>query len=158
MATLSSCGPGEVDPANSTSGEIYKPVLMPRSQLENSVAWLAARDLNRPGRIYAKGDTIYVCERYSGIHVIKNTDPKNPVPLGFIRIPGNQDLAIKGNILYADNAVDLLAIDLSALPSIRITQRIRGCFPSINPPSNLTSSYLGNIPSDAVVVGWEKSK
>ena len=39
-------------------------------------------------------------------------DPEKPVPLFFIRIPGNIDIAVRDNLLYADSAVDLLTFEL----------------------------------------------
>jgi hypothetical protein len=151
-----SCGPSEVEP--STNSLNYDPILMPRSEMENAIAWLPSRDLNAPGRIHVKGDTIYINEQYKGVHVLDNRNPKNPVPLGFIRIPGNLDMAVKHHILYADNAVDLIAIDLKALPNIRVTQRVRNCFDKMRVPQGgfSTSYYSSQIPADAVVVGWRK--
>ena len=75
------------------------------------------------GKIYYKDSFIYVNERNKGIHVIDNTNPAHPMPVRFINVAGSEDIAIKGNILYADNITDLVAIDISDFNNIRVTKR-----------------------------------
>ena len=48
-----------------------------------------------------------------GIHILDNTTPANPKNVAFIDIPGNMDLAVKGDILYADLYTDLVTLDIS---------------------------------------------
>ncbi|HHN47860.1 MAG TPA: hypothetical protein ENN08_02830, partial [Bacteroidales bacterium] len=48
-----------------------------------------------------------------GIHVVDNSNPASPQIISFIAIPGNYDLAIRGNILFADSYIDLVALDIS---------------------------------------------
>ena len=72
----------------------------------------AARDLEAPGKMYFYNDVIFISELNEGIHVIDNSNPANPQRVSFITIPGNRDLAVKGNLLYADAYVDLLIIDI----------------------------------------------
>jgi hypothetical protein len=45
--------------------------------------------------------------------VIDNRNPASPQNVAFISIPGNLDLALKGNILYADLYTDLVTLDIS---------------------------------------------
>lgn len=40
-------------------------------------------------------------------------NPSDPINRAFVKIPGNIDLAVRGNILYADLGVDLVAIDIA---------------------------------------------
>lgn len=74
----------------------------------------AVRDLVNPGQLYYFNNHIYINERGEGIHIIDNTDPANPAPVSFLAIPGNEDLAIKNGVLYANTYTDLLAIDLQS--------------------------------------------
>lgn len=138
----------------------YKPILMDRTILENSISYIESQDFKRPGKLYFKGDTIYVNEKYRGIHVFDNSDPSNPVNAGFITIPGCIDMAVKENILYVDNSVDLLAIVLTPnLSNIKIAKRIRDVFPDLLPPDNLflaPAYQKENRPENTVIVGWEK--
>ncbi len=64
---------------------------------------LSPKSLTNPGKIYTYGSTLFINELNAGIHVINNSNPQNPVPLKFIKILGNVDIAVKDNILYADN-------------------------------------------------------
>lgn len=140
----------------------YKPILMKRTQLENSVHFTEKQNLVRPGKIYFKGDTIYVNEKYKGVHVIDNSRPESPNVVGFITIPGCIDMAVKKNVLYADNAVDLVAVQLSQnLSDITVTKRIRNVFPELTAPDqlDLEPAYQpGNRPENTIIVAWEKIK
>ena len=79
--------------------------------------------------------------------------------VGFIQVPGSIDFVVKDDILYADNSVDLVAIDISDLAAIRVTKRIRKAFPSLQAPDNGTVDFdFAGAPKDAVIVGWEKKK
>lgn len=145
------------EPASPPSA--YSPVLMKRSELEKSVEWRDSRDIQKAHKIYIKDHLIFIVERFEGIHVIDNSDPKNPEKLGFMRIPGNQDVAVRGHYLYADNAVDLLTIDIQNWPP-KVVDRDRNALPSIAPPDNLIlADHLDsqNWPDSTVVIKWSKS-
>ena len=137
----------------------YEPVIMKRSELEKSINFQATRDLSRPGKIYIKDNYVFVNELYKGVHIINNTDPGSPQNEGFIRIPGCQDIAILGNYLYADNAVDLITIDLSMLPTINVTSRIKNIYPDMLPPNcdeMPTIFKKDNRPENTVIIEWIK--
>ena len=135
-----------------SSTNSYSPVFMKRADLENSVRFFPeGRDLRRPGKIYLKEPYIYINERYKGIHVYDNSNPEAPKNAGFITIPGCIDLAIKGNILYADNSVDLVAINLETR---QVTQRIKSVFPEPAHPQN-SSYWHKDKPEDMVLVEWK---
>jgi hypothetical protein len=141
-----------VDRYSSFGGE-YKPVMMKRADLEKSVIYKPGeRALTNPGKIYAKPPYIFINERYKGIHVVNNADPKRPVKEAFIVAPGCIDMAVKGDILYLDNSVDLVAFDLS---SRRVTQRLRNVFPEPPAPDNM-HYYYGNREEDMIIVEWKK--
>ncbi|MDR1880956.1 MAG: hypothetical protein LBQ78_08490 [Tannerellaceae bacterium] len=130
----------------------YRPVFMKRADLENSVSYRDGRALTHPGKIYSRAPYIYVNERYKGVHVINNSDPAHPVNEGFIVAPGCIDMAVKGDIMYLDNAVDLVAFDLV---SKKVTKRVKNVFPVPVAPDN---SYYWMYDEDMVLVGWEKNK
>lgn len=135
----------------------YAPIIMSRDQLKNSVRFDANQKLENPGKIYLKGSMIYVVEQYEGVHIINNYDRKDPYKLGFIHIPGCVDVAIKGNYMYADNAVDLIAIDLSAMPDIKVTSRTENVFPELVAPDLDYLPYFyskSNRPEGTVIVAW----
>ena len=69
--------------------------------------------LKNPGKIYIYGNYIFLNEPDAGIHIIDNSQPTAPKNLAFIPIPGNVDLAVTGNTLYADSYSDLVTFDIS---------------------------------------------
>lgn len=130
----------------------YVPVFMERPELERSVFYQpGARDLVDPGKIYYKAPYIYVNERYKGIHVINNSRPGAPQREGFIVAPGCIDIAIKGDILYLDNAVDLVAFNLA---TGQVSERVKAIFPEPLSPDGYPA-YVER-PDDFVLVGWKK--
>lgn len=66
-----------------------------------------------PGRIVVKGNYIYINEMGKGIHVIDYSQPSSPKNISYIPIPGNGNLNIQGNYLYADEYTDLITLDIS---------------------------------------------
>ena len=72
-----------------------------------------ATDLKTIGKVYVQGNYIFLNEVDKGIHVIDNSNPSKPVNLSFIKIPGNEDIAVKGSTMYADAYGDLVAFDIS---------------------------------------------
>ncbi|RZK63040.1 MAG: hypothetical protein EOO59_00880 [Hymenobacter sp.] len=137
----------------------YRPVLMTRPALESSVAALPAQVMHNPGKIYLHGKYVFVNEKFTGIHVIDNSDPAQPRPVSFLRIPGNVDLAVRGNLLYADNGPDLVTLDISDPAHAQPTSRVRDAFRELPMPesSSLEEAYEpANRPSSSVVVGWRK--
>lgn len=134
----------------------YTPVFMKRADLEKSVSYQPeGRALENPGKIYYKSPYIYINERYKGVHVINNSDPYNPVKEGFIVAPGCIDMAIKGNVMYLDNSVDLVVVDLSTK---QVTKRIKDVFPEPSSPENkLFYDFDGSRDPEFILVAWKKN-
>lgn len=131
----------------------YNPIFIERAELERSVTYQSQpQELVDPGKIYHKHPYIYINERYKGVHVINNSDPHHPVNEGFIRVPGCMDMAVKEDILYVDNAVDLVAFDLKTKQE---THREKNVFPEPLSPS--LDSYWGERPKDFILIGWKKN-
>jgi hypothetical protein len=93
---------------------------------------LNAQDISGDaGKIWYSGDQLFVNIAEKGVLVIDNSDPKAPKKKGFIEIPGNVDIAVKDEVLFANNYDDLIAIDISKLKKIsnkRILKRFDGIF------------------------------
>lgn len=143
---------------NRDIGYSYRPVLMKRSELEKSVFFREKQTIGNPGKIYYKDKTIYLVEKYKGVHVIDNSDPRNPQQTGFINLPGCVDISIKKNSLYADNAVDLVAVDISNYPNISVTSRVKNVFPELPPPDidYVPWEYeASQRPDNTIIVNWE---
>lgn len=112
--------------------KIWVPVYKNLDEIRSGVKTSTARPLKNPGKIYFYGKYILVNERNEGIHVIDNTNPRNPQNIVFIEIPGNGDMAVRSNILYANSYIDLVALDISNPMSPNIVKRIEGIFPMLN--------------------------
>jgi hypothetical protein len=137
----------------------YFAVLMERDDLEVSIKYLEVQDIVNPGKIYYKDQIIYLNEKFKGIHVIDNSNPASPLNIGFINVPGCIDISIKNNCLLADNATDLVAIDIQNLEQLNVTKRIQNVFPESTPPDLNYIPYMfsaANRPRNTVIVGWEK--
>ncbi len=91
----------------------------------------AARELQDPGQFYYYQQHIYIIERGEGIHVIDNANPESPERVAFIAIEGAANIAIKNDILYVNNYIDLLAVDISNLDNTTLIGRTEDVFPPI---------------------------
>src|SRR5438046_2610762 len=80
---------------------VYTPIYKSLSQVRASMKSEAPRLLQNTGKMYVSGNYIFLNELKKGIHVIDNSNPAKPNNIAFINIPGNVDLAVKGNYLYA---------------------------------------------------------
>lgn len=142
---------------DSEPGTAYTPYLIAKEDLANSVFMQAAREFENPGKIYLYGNKIYIVDLFRGVHVIDNQNRLAPVKTGFIHIPGVKDIAIKDSVLYADNAIDLVAIDIRAYPVISVIDRVELVFPEPLPPdlTFIPHRYSRqNRPDNTVLVGW----
>lgn len=137
----------------------YKPVFMLREELEKNVKLKGPKDVLNPGKIYIKDHLIFINEKYRGIHVIDNTNPEDPTNFAFISIDGCIDMAVKDDVLYADNAVDLIAIYLkNDMTDIQVTKRIRNLFPILVSPDGNSLNWKEERakPDGAILVRWEE--
>lgn len=96
--------------------------------LKNSIKQTTASELKNPAKIYVFGQYLLISEAKKGIHIIDNTDPKNPKNLTFLSIPGVLDMAVKDNVLYADNYTDLVSFDISDINKIKEIGRLKNMF------------------------------
>ncbi|MCU0352550.1 MAG: hypothetical protein MUD08_02235 [Cytophagales bacterium] len=149
----SGCG---VD-TESIEREGYKPVYVSKENA-GRIASLPAQPLRQTGKIYSKDTLVFVNELNKGIHVINNKDPRNPQNIAFISIPGNVDIAIKGNILYADNFRDLVALNISNPRNVTLAKRVADALPqNLQPYPPQRNVYFECVDeSRGYVVGWEK--
>ncbi|HLY72200.1 MAG TPA: hypothetical protein VKR53_20845, partial [Puia sp.] len=126
------------------------PVYQSLSVLRKQIASLPPVSLQNTGKIYAKDNLILINEMDKGIHVIDNANPSQPKNIAFLNIPGNRDMAMQGNILYADMYCDLLAIDISNPNKIVITKTLT----NIDPARLGIDNYSTNPDSLFVTTGW----
>lgn len=108
----------------------FTPVSFTQTQIRQGVVIETPRTLQDPGKIYTKDGFLFINEIKQGIHIIDNRNPDAPRMVSFIRIPGNGDIAVRNNILYADSYMDLVALDISDVVNIKVVKRVNNVFPN----------------------------
>ncbi|MCA5003939.1 hypothetical protein IPZ78_02095 [Sphingobacterium sp. WQ 366] len=92
---------------------------------------VAPQPLEYTGKIYIFKDFLFINEPMKGIHIFNNSNPSTPIAVAFLNIPGNVDMAVKDNVLYADSYVDLLTFDLSTPTNPKLLNRIEEVFKNV---------------------------
>lgn len=103
---------------------VDEPVFIELEKIKNNIGILPPKEIKNLGKIYTYKNYIFIGEPNFGVHIIDNSNPKDPKNKAFIRIPFNENISIKDDIMYADNLGDILAIDISNLEQINITKKI----------------------------------
>ena len=130
----------------------FEPIYTTAAEIRALVGVVAPQEIKEAGKIYIKDNWLFVNEVGKGIHVIDNSNPKAPVIKNFLNIPGNYDLAVKGNILYADSYIDLLAIDILDKSNIKIVKRLEGIFSVYNRMGS------GIDPEKGIITSWKEKE
>jgi hypothetical protein len=107
----------------------YEPLYKTTEEVRANIKSNPAREIKAPGKIVILGNYIFLTEVDRGIHIIDNTHPSSPRNIAFIDIPGNIDIAVKGNTLYADFYSDLVTLDISNPLNVIKTKITDGVFP-----------------------------
>ncbi len=129
---------------------IYRPVIKQKAEVINEINSTAISEVQAPGKFYLYGQYIFLNELNKGVHVIDNSNPSSPKKVAFLKIPGNLDIAVKGNTLYADFYSDLLALDISNPLQVKLTKILPHSFPD----RQYANGYAPD--SNTVVVDWVK--
>jgi hypothetical protein len=110
------------------------PIYMSYDALRSSFKLVTGAPLVKPGKISFYGSYMFINEYQKGIHVVDLSDPTQPELKAFIEVPGNVDMAIRNDLLYADSFVDLLVIDISKPEQPTLSKRIEDLFEYVIPP------------------------
>ena len=107
----------------------YKPVYKTKQEVWANIKSAAPEELTSPGKIYYKDGFVFLNELNKGVHIIDVRNTSSPRNISFIHIPGAVDMAVRGNILYADMYTDLIAVDISDPSRVKLTHVEPGVFP-----------------------------
>ncbi len=107
----------------------YRPQYKTKTEVRAAIKSDASRPIQHPGKIYYRNGYAFISEIEKGIHIIDISNAAQPTRVGFVAIPGAADLAVRGNILYADMYTDLVAIDISNPADIKLKEVVEGVFP-----------------------------
>ncbi|TAG56336.1 MAG: hypothetical protein EAZ27_05170 [Cytophagales bacterium] len=135
----------------------FKPVMMRRSEMEK-ISIIPPRELKNVGKIYTYKNYLFINESSVGVHITDITIPELPKNLGILLIPGNEDIAIKNNVVYADSGPDLIAISMENPLQPVIISRTKEIFSEKSPPDNgrIPDEYLKkNRPYETFIVSWQ---
>jgi len=132
----------------------YEPVYMSLEEFLEAAKLEGARNLQKPGKIYFYDGHLFINEVNQGVHIIDNRDPSAPFFVGFINIPANKDIAVRGNLLYADSHSDLLVFDIQDLNDAKLIARVENVFKfSANMTLGFPHQQVDH--SRGIVVDWK---
>lgn len=130
----------------------YDAITLDRPTFEASVILEDARSIINSGKIYVFNGLLFVNEKNKGFHVFDNENPSSPVALAYIKAPGATDLAIKNEVYYINQAVDLIAVTYDKqTANLQVTKRIREVFP----PKVSPDGFVHNIPDGEIIIDYE---
>jgi hypothetical protein len=151
LLVLNSCMKDNCKHTYTTYVPIYKTLTEVRANMKSG----APTELKQTGKLYIYGKYIFLNEPDKGIHIIDNTTPSDPKNISFINIPGNVDLAVKDNVLYADSYGDLVSFDISNPLAVTAKSFLNNVF-----PDRIRYYYGYNINSSPdsikVIADWVK--
>lgn len=133
--------------------EAYVPVYKSYDEM-SKVELDPSKKLEKSGKIYIYKAALLVSEPGQGVHVFSNTDFRNPERVNFIVIPGNKDMELRNDILYVDNGLDLVSIDVSDINNIKVLNRTKDVFPYPMYPDREGVKFVCPDPSKGYVVDW----
>lgn len=138
---------------------IYKanvPIYMSYDEIYESIEYTETTEtLEHPGKIYYYKNYLFIGERTKGVHIYDNANPTSPQKVGFVSIPGNNDIAIRGNHMYADCFTDLIVFELGDLQNMEVVKVIEDVFEYSIPEYDYTYPLATIDESIGVVIGYE---
>ena len=133
-----------------TTYTYFTPVYKNKTEVLQSIKSSTPQTLKQTGKLFLFGRYLFVNEVNKGVHVIDNANPRSPKNIGFINIPGNVDIAVKNNTLYADLFTDMVAIDITNPANATLKKVITKVFPE----KDYMNGYL--VDSNKYIVDWVK--
>lgn len=116
------------------------------------------RAIQKGGKIYVLGNTLYQVEEGKGIHVLNFSDPANPQRIAFITLGGAHEISIKGQYLYSNNYDDLVIIDIADIANVKLEKRMKDLFRFTNSEVPPERGYFECVdPNKGKVVDWEQT-
>ena len=128
----------------------FDPVTLTVAELENSIEIQNKKEVVEASKIYIINDYIFINDKRTGFHIFDNSDTSNPIKKKFLKVPGATDIAIRNNVLYINQATDLvvLTFDFSTLTAV-VSKRIKNVFPELQSPDGKLFYEEGEV-----VINW----
>ena len=130
-----------------TRTTVYRPEYKTKEEVRANIKSSNPIELTAPGKLFYKDGYVFLNELNKGVHIIDARNPASPANIAFVHVPGAVDLAVRGNILYADMYTDLVAIDISDPRKVQLKTVLPGVF-----PDRYYSSFIPD--KDMVITEW----
>lgn len=155
LLLLASCWQVEPFVPEFPVGEVegFRPIYASSDKLV--IKYGSPQPLQSPGKIYTYQHYLLISDALKGIHVFDNSNPSNPIALGFLQVPGNSDMALKGTTLYVNHLSDLVALQIDDWTNIVELSRIAQDSWSIEVPPGTGRYFECPDQRKGIVVGWE---
>ena len=159
---------GCTEPETPAMVKALRPVYGSLNDVLSTIKTEDPQPLKSVGKIYVKDDLLFINEVSQGVHVFDNSNPNDPIPLKFISILGNIDIAIKDDFMYADLGNGIATIDISNIDSakgIDYDNSHLNDLTQVQPPQSVLDllpsgrKYFECVDkSKGLVIGWEKKE
>jgi hypothetical protein len=146
LISITSC----VKDSGKQTYKLYRPIIETTISLRAKIKSSNALPVSNAGKLFLIGNYIFLNERSKGIHVIDNTNPSNPINISFINIPGNIDMSVTGNTLYADCYTDLITFDITNPLNVVVKNTVEDIFDDVRSNQGFYTN-AGNV-----VTGWNE--
>ena len=147
------------------SVQALKPVYGTLDDISSGIKSIDAQPIKKLGKIYTIDNLLFINEVGKGVHVIDNSLKASPQKIKFIEIPGNVDIAIKGNYMYADIGSGLATINIADINNVTMTSFDSNYVPEnlqYQPPQAMLNLFNGSKvyfecpQSDkGIIISWE---
>ncbi|WP_248724058.1 LVIVD repeat-containing protein [Seonamhaeicola sp. ML3] len=137
---------------------VATPEFVSKTEFRKMVDIVPPRPVKQAGKIYAYNDYIFVNDVNKGVHIIDNSNPESPKAIKYITIPGNEDISIKDNYLYADSATDLVVFNISNINDITQVERLENVFEIYNyriPEEAFATDYSDFNWDTDIIIDWK---
>lgn len=132
---------------------VYEPVYISRTDIGNSIQLKSPQSIVNSGKIYIIDNLLFIGEKRKGFHVFDNSNPLNPKKIKFIQALGSSDIAIRKNVMYINQATDLITLQFDFVnETLKLTKRVENTFPELASPDGRLAN---NIPEDSIVIDWK---
>lgn len=136
--------------------QVAIPLTMTIADFRASVEITEPGEIEQSGKIYTYMHYIFINDLLEGVLVVDNSN-YNPVKKKFLKIPGNTDIAIKDEILYANSGRDLVTFDISDINNIKLLERLEDVFEDYHPQlpvDAVYADYTGVSFEEQIIVGY----
>jgi hypothetical protein len=136
----------------------YAPVYGDDTEMK-TISLTTPAALENGGKIYVYDSILYQIESGKGIHITDISNPAAPVKLGFLKVAGAQELAVKDSLIFTNNMKDLVIVKIennTAKTIRRLPDTFKYLFNTALPPERGKFECIN--PEKGSVIGWQKKK